>query len=390
MTYQILHGDCIEEMRRMVDAGVKVDSVVTDPPYHLTSIVKRFGADNAAPAKVGKTGVYARSSSGFMGKKWDGGDIAFDPDTWRLCYDLLKPGGHLVTFGGSRTHHRIWCAVEDAGFEVRDTVMWLYGTGFPKSHDVSKGIDKAAGKKRKVIAPPPYKRGKATGRYSETRRVSYDYDPQPITAPATEAAEQWQGWGTALKPAHEPILLARKPLDGTVAANVQEHGTGAINVDGCRVGVEGGTTRSGQAEYPQNADGTEDRSECWARTGHQVESINAGRWPANVCHDGSEKVMEAFGDSAKFFYCAKASKKDRGSSKHPTVKPVSLMQWLVRMVTPPGGMILDPFAGSGATGEAAILEGFSVTLIEREDEYVVDIQERMRGVSGAVRHRSRL
>jgi site-specific DNA-methyltransferase (adenine-specific) len=224
-------------MRRMIDEGVRVHSVVTDPPYHLTSIVKRFGKPGSAPVKVDR---------GFMGKVWDGGDIAFQPDVWRLCFDLLPPGGHLLAFGGTRTYHRLAVAIEDAGFEIRDAIMWHYGSGFPKSHDVSKGIDRAAGAERKKVKvsvdAPAYQRS-----IGNTRPWMDDPDHErdgPI--PATAAAAAWSGWGTALKPATEIIALARKPLAGTVAANVEAHGTGALNIDGCRIEGAAGISREGE------------------------------------------------------------------------------------------------------------------------------------------------
>jgi site-specific DNA-methyltransferase (adenine-specific) len=381
----VVQGDMLAVLPTL--AADSFDACVTDPPYHLASIVKRFGKPGSAPARDGD--VYARSSVGFMGKEWDGGDIAMRPETWAEVLRVLKPGAHLVAFGGTRTHHRIWCAIEDAGFEIRDTIMWLYGSGFPKSHNL-------------------------------------DGD--------------WEGWGTALKPAFEPIILARKPLDGTVAENVAANGTGALNVDASRVGTEGATKRGSQAPYPKKEDGTEDRSGVWARTGHEIVEIDAGRWPANVIHDGSDEVLAAFpdapgqqgdlaghnksrtsqslgdfgpavdhkarrdsGSAARFFYCAKASKADReegcGSlpaapggmrsensgqhitrrdgkapglvhNTHPAVKPTALMQYLVRLVTPPGGVVLDPFTGSGSTGKAAVLSGFGFYGVEREDEYL--------------------
>lgn len=300
-------GDCL----RALPTIKGVDAVVTDPPYYLASIVKRFGSETSAPAKSGgATGVYGRASSGFMGQKWDGGDIAFRPETWRLVYDSMKPGAHLAAFSSTRTYHRMATAIEDAGFEVRDMVSWLYGSGFPKSLDVSKALDK---------------------------RGAHD-------------AKAWNGWGTALKPACEPIVLARKPLIGTVAANVLEHGTGGINVDGCRV--------------PYAPD--------------KKQAVSAkGRWPANVVHDGSEQVIAGLGSSARFFYHAKANAADRAGSKHPTVKPVALMRWLVRLITPPGGLVLDPFAGTGTTGEAARLEGMRAILIEIEPRYQDDIYRRL-------------
>jgi site-specific DNA-methyltransferase (adenine-specific) len=316
---ELLHGDCLERMRELPDCSV--DACVTDPPYGLS----------------------------FMGKKWDY-DVP-TVDVWVEVLRVLKPGGHLLAFAGTRTQHRMAVRIEDAGFEIRDMIAWCYGSGFPKSHNLD---------------------------------------------------GNWTGWGTALKPAMEPITVARKPLlESTVAANVLEHGTGAINVDGCRVGTNGGTTRSEQAPYAASG---------W-RTGHKIETLNAGRWPANLIHDGSDEVMGLFpaqagaaapvhrrngdkfrhsygafagnideagstfhadtGSAARFFYCAKASKADREQGNgHPTVKPTDLMRYLCRLVTPPGGVVLDPFMGSGSTGKAALLEGFGFIGIEREAEYL--------------------
>ena len=359
----------MEVLPRLAEEGVRVDSCITDPPYHLTSIVKRFGKPDSAAVKVPEngTGVYARGSKGFMGKQWDGGDIAFQPETWAAVMAVMKPGAHLLAFGGTRTYARMAVAIEDAGFEVRDTVAWLYGSGFPKSHDVGKGIDKAAGAERETIG----------------------LESMVFTAPATPEAQRWNGWGTALKPAMELICLARKPLsEGTVAKNVVLHGTGAINVDGCRIGTDEGAEDDGRSAI--------------------------GRWPANLAHDGSEEVLAGFpqtdsqpggnrgtsqiwggahgdqqcngynasGSAARFFYTSKASPSEREGSKHPTVKPLDLMRWLVRLITPPGGTILDPFAGSGTTGVAAVCEGFDAILIEREPEYLKDIERRISAARG--------
>jgi len=389
MAFDIKHGDCLEAMRGMADNSV--DSIVTDPPYGLS----------------------------FMGKKWDY-DVP-EQAVWEECLRVLKPGGHLLAFAGTRTQHRMAVRIEDAGFEIRDMIAWVYGSGFPKSLDVSKAIDKAAGVEREVIGMrehPTLTREDKSRNGTAQNGSNSAKEEWPITSPATEAASQWQGWGTALKPALEPITVARKPFSGTVAANVLEHGTGAINVDGCRVGTDGATKRGGQAEYPKNEDGTEDRSGSWARVGHSIEPLNLGRWPANLIHDGSEDVLAGFpqskgtasggspdrnsksseaywgeggggfkggrstvahgdnGSAARFFYCAKASKADRGESNgHPTVKPTELMRYLVRLVTQPGGTVLDPFTGSGSTGKAAILEGFSFIGIEKE-EASVDISTR--------------
>jgi site-specific DNA-methyltransferase (adenine-specific) len=314
------------------------------------------------------------------------------------------------------------CAVEDAGFEIRDMIQWLYGSGFPKSHDVSKGIDKTAGVERVKILVPT-KAGNAVRRGEGEQGVAYGDGHggfTDISEPATLATQEWEGWGTALKPANEPIVLARKPLsEKTVAANVLKWGTGAINIDGCRVGdfdhdayvasLIDEASRKGEASanktYQDNGS-----TNFAAKPGPRGGSPK-GRFPANVITDGSDEVVAAFpykksgysdgtkngvqknvfgkfgagtfaptygdeGSAARFFYQAKANSKDRANSKHPTVKPIALMRYLARLITPPGGTILDPFAGSGTTGEAAYLEGFNCYLIEREAEYVADISAR--------------
>jgi site-specific DNA-methyltransferase (adenine-specific) len=287
---EIVNGDSLLVLQLLDDNSV--DAIVTDPPYGLS----------------------------FMGKKWDY-DVPSE-ELWRQCFRVLKAGGHLLCFAGTRTQHRMAVRIEDAGFEIRDMIAWVYGSGFPKSLDVSKAIDKAAG----------HWRGKAGEVVSDNGAMSGgNYERTPKGDPITAAAVAWQGWGTALKPALEPITVARKPLIGTVAENALQHGTGAINVDGCRVGE---------------------------------------RWPANFIHDGSEQVTDLLGSAARFFYCAKASKRDRDEGNHhPTVKPTDLMRYLCRLVTPPDGIVLDPFMGSGSTGKAAVLEGFRFIGIEREEEY---------------------
>lgn len=398
----VLHGgDSRDVLKGLADASI--DSVVTDPPYALVSIVKRFGADGAAPPKDYGPGsglaAYARSARGFMGKQWDTGETAFAVEFWAQVLRVLKPGGHVVAFSGTRTYHRLAVAIEDAGFEIRDTVMWLYGTGFPKSHNVGKGID------ARMIA--------GSGRTEDMRRIAMGENYQPSGrgrvnfdhgggssmnglnepwSPRTPEAAEWQGWGTALKPAFEPIIVARKPLIGTVAENVLVYGTGAINIDGCRVptndSLGGGMVSKGRPKVSEGWDRpwmhdpavTERKKVEAAQKVAEAEAL--GRWPANIIHDGSDEVVAAFGiyaeGSHRYFYSAKADKQDRIGSKHPTVKPVDLMQWLCRLVTPPGGTVLDPFAGSGSTGEAAWREGFKCVLIEREEEYQADIAERLR------------
>jgi hypothetical protein len=283
-----------------------------------------------------------------MGKKWDYDVPAVE--VWAECLRVLKPGGHLLAFAGTRTQHRMAVRIEDAGFEIRDMIAWVYGSGFPKSLDVSKAIDKAGG----------------------TLDGAYD-----ITAPATEAAQQWQGWGTALKPAMEMITMARKPLVGTVAENVLAHGTGAINVDGCRVGCEARPVMV-RTETVVSATSMNGQSTGATSSG---ELTTSGRWPANLIHDGSEEPCALLGDAARFFYCAKASKRDReDNNNHPTVKPTDLMRYLCRLVTPPGGVVLDPFMGSGSTGKAAMLEGFQFIGIDISDEYLEIARARINAV----------
>lgn len=411
MTVQIIQGDSREKLLDL--ATDSIDSVVTDPPYALVSIVKRFGAEGAAPAKGD---VYARASAGFMGKQWDTGETAFDPAFWAEVRRVLKPGGHLIAFGGTRTYHRLACAIEDGGFEIRDQLAWIFGSGFPKSHDVSKGIDKAAGAEREVVGEIPDRwtgagavLNFATDRAQESVKVR--------GGAATPEAAQWQGWGTALKPAQEPICLARKPLIGTVAGNVLKHGTGALNIDASR--IESGADHAAKCASVVGLASNRTGDVYGEWSGARTDSHSAlGRWPANVIHDGSPEVLAGFpetqassdrprnngefksvakgrelphvtgghadtgGSAARFFYTPKADKLDRLDSKHPTVKPVDLMAYLIKLVTPPGGTVLDPFAGSGSTGMAAMREGFDAILIEREAEYVADIQRRLDHVHG--------
>jgi DNA methylase len=299
---QIHHASCLDwlaqyaiDHERDPDQYPLFDSCVTDPPYHLTSIVKRFGGKNAAAAKVGATGAYARAARGFMGKEWDGGDIAFRPETWQLVYDVLKPGAHIVAFSGTRTYHRMACAIEDAGFEIRDMLCWHYGSGFPKSHDVSKGIDKAAGAVRPVVGRQKLQgNNKSGGRGGQYANDAVDTnivvrDEINITAPATSEAEQWQGWGTALKPSTEPICLARKPLsEKTIAANVLKWGTGALNIDATRIKMIGEKAVEKGSGGVSSQDGwlrpwMADKQEVANRQKAAFERQNEkGRWPANI------------------------------------------------------------------------------------------------------------
>jgi DNA modification methylase len=440
----LLHGDCLERLREL--PACSVDACVTDPPYGLS----------------------------FMGKKWDY-DVPGE-DIWRECLRVLKPGGHLLAFAGTRTQHRMAVRIEDAGFEIRDMIAWVYGSGFPKSLDVSKAIDKCNGETGSLLKFTEWMRttglaARQINKITETNMgshcltaVSQPAIPTPalwallrphcgdvpewvdqlvqrieaerevvgqgwrinrkegavnygsgtpdgtyaITAPATPEGQQWAGWGTALKPALEPITMARKPLEGTVAANVLAHGTGGINVDGCRVGETVETWPASRSYAP----GQKQPGGTGVTQG--TSAAPAGRWPANLIHDGSDEVVALFpqttsgafnqsqrkaqnqkygqfngysepkqyagdtGSAARFFYCAKASKADRSEGNtHPTVKPTDLMRYLCRLVTPPGGIVLDPFMGSGSTGKAAMLEGFRFIGIEREAEYLEIAKQRM-------------
>jgi len=368
-------GDCIEEMQKLIDDGVQIDSIVTDPPYHLTSIVKRFGSKNAAPAKD-KDGAFQRQSVGFMGKEWDGGDVAFRSDTWKLAYDLLKPGGHLLAFSASRNYHRMAVAIEDAGFEIRDQIMWIYGSGFPKSLNIGKGVDKKQGNDREVVGT--IVRGDVEDAIA--KGVGYTADPANKnnksvfgygTETVTKGNSEYEGWGTALKPAHEPIVMARKPLsEKSIVDNVLKWGTGAINIDGCRIeGDDTGGERKIANRKSRNENGvwTDENSGMKADGAKFADADPKGRYPANVMHDGLQKEW------ARYFYCPKVSKSERNNSAikntHPTVKPIKLMRYLCRLVTPKGGVVLDPFMGSGSTGIATKQENFQFIGIEKEKEY---------------------
>jgi len=335
---KICLNDCLTFMKTMDDNSV--DSIVTDPPYGLS----------------------------FMGKKWDY-DVP-SVEVWQECLRVLKPGGHLLAFAGTRTQHRMAVRIEDAGFEIRDMIAWVYGSGFPKSLDVSKAIDKAAGAEREVVGSRVADDIRGGNMHAANRGERHTID---ITAPATEAAKQWAGWGTALKPSLEPITVARKPLCGTVAENVLQHGTGGLNVDGCRVGTEQRVWKGMSAAQP--AVGTF-RDDAW--TPKEIENSAIGRWPANLIHDGSDEVVGLLNEASRFFYCAKANKKDRGeNNNHPTVKPTDLMRYLCRLVTPPKGIVLDPFMGSGSTGKACVLEGFDFIGIEKSKEFVAIAKQRI-------------
>lgn len=403
MTVRVVHGDLRDRIPELIAEGVRVDAVVTDPPYHLTQTSRGAHAKTNNPGSP--AGRHRIGDKGFMGKEWDGGDDAMQPATWGIILDALKPGGHLVAFGGTRTHHRMMCAIEDAGFEIRDVLMWVYGSGFPKSKNYP---------------------------------------------------EEFPGMGTALKPAWEPIILARKPLAGNVADNMRAHGVGMLQIDGCRIegapeprgtgGIPCRNDSKGPSRRPNEASGQRRYADVGGTNFAATPGLRGGdpkgRWPANVAHDGSPDVVALFpfeagaaapvrkrngdkfrstygafsgdideagstfqgdvGSAARFFYCAKADRTDRNEgcehlqakalnwssgtespgtfqadgadrtspNHHPTVKPTALMRWLIRLITPCGGLVLDPFAGSGSTGKAAVLESRSAVLIEREAEYV--------------------
>lgn len=357
----LLHGDCLRVMRHVLDRN-SVDAIVCDPPYGLD----------------------------FMGKDWDHGVPG--AHFWVEALRVAKPGAHLLAFGGTRTFHRLACAIEDAGWAIRDTLMWMYGSGFPKSLDVSKAIDKAAGAEREVVGVHHRHGGGAVKSGSMSGELGLGTDAElPLTAPATDAAKQWAGWGTALKPAWEPIILARKPLKGTVAQNTLKWGTGGINIDGCRVetqdNLNGGAYSGGKR--PTSA------MSCTGEVGGTSSMLEAGggrkrpedfkqpegRWPANLIHDGSVDI----GEASRFFYCAKASRSERGKdNNHPTVKPIALMRYLVRLVTPVDGIVLDPFMGSGTTGIAVLHEGGEFVGIEKEQAYIEIARGRIAEVANAL------
>lgn len=396
--WDLKEGDCRETLRQLKVRGVKFDSCVCDPPYEI----------------------------GFLSKKWDNTGIAFRPETWRAVYDVMKPGAYLVAFGGCRSHHRMWCAIEDAGFTIVDSLMWMFGSGMPKSHNVSLSIDKAQGVKRKIMKVITRRRP-MIGHMDQVKAGAgqgWFVNPEihmPDREPITDDAKQWRGFGSGLKPSYEPILLAIKPRDGTIVHNVLKHGVGALNIDACRV-----DTNDDLARVSNN-------SATWGTYGNgpnraALEGITS-RWPANIVHDGSDEVEAAFGlfgetqssdairvnkattqfgfgdgrpegrlsggfvdsgtvsrffksckftkEELRFLYTSKAGDDDRAWSRHTTVKPLELMHWLVRLVTPPGGTVVDPFCGSGTTVQAAVEQGFNAIGCEITPEYITDIERRM-------------
>ena len=395
---KILVGDCLIKLKELEDNSV--DSIVTDPPYEL----------------------------GFMGKSWDNTGIANNVEMWRECLRVLKPGGHLLAFSGTRTYHRMASAIEDAGFEVRDMIEWVYGSGFPKSLNIGKAVDKLQGNEREVVEhifPDGSKPRK-------TQHIDFYTENEGIKGGAkyTKGTSEWEGWGTALKPAHEPICMARKPLEEkTVAENCLKWGTGGINIDWSRVEYQGEADFNScgwskmEATGKKQSDGEHRPTQTLKNIG-DFRDINKGRFPANLLHDNSEEVRECFpeskssdairhnkkdnfkffsegekqqavtsfgfndsGNASRFFksiiYQAKSSKSDRTSNgsvvnTHPTVKSVALMTYLIKMVTPKGGVVLDPFAGSGSTLVAAKQNGFQYIGIEFTEEYIPIIEARLK------------
>ena len=384
--YQLREGNMLDEMKHIKDCSI--DSIITDPPYGLTSIVDRFGKKGSKPVSDANDGSFSRLTRGFMGKEWDGSGIEYNVDTWKECLRVLKPGGFLLAFGGTRTFYRIACAIEDAGFEIRDTIMWIYGSGFPKGFNVGLAIDRKNGVESPVVG---------TGQSGATSKAFNDHEyriAQGIYSTSGKyeiraAQNEYAGWGTALKPAFEPIILARKSLEGTTLDNIEKYNVGALNIDGCKIGDDliGGTTTPDLSYiYNQQRALGNDTGMSFGQVADAPRIAldpHYGRYPANLIHDGLTEEW------AKYFYCPKATTKDRDEglddqSKqttgrrppvsnddvqwkyqalqaqkkniHPTVKPTELMQYLIRLVTPPGGTILDPFMGSGSTGKAAMCE----------------------------------
>ena len=431
----IIHGDCLEELKNLDDNSI--DAVICDPPYGLSNTKPQQVADVLKAWVTGDTVSVPAKRGGFMGKDWD--SFVPPPAVWEECMRVLKPGGHMAVFAGARTQDLMGLSIRLAGFEIRDTLGWITGSGFPKSMDISKAIDKAAGAEREEFTDPRWE-----DRYPNGNGGNHNRGPNGIygqaesvlgrklttSNPVTESAKQWDGWGTALKPAIEPIILARKPLVGTVASNVLAHGVGGLNIDACRVKAGGELSPQvrGAQVFSETANG---RQTGWNREDYNGEYIpnDKGRFPANVLLDehaakemdkqsGYQKdgfhvarnrdhdaKMGGFdggwkkdaksggygsgGGASRFFpvfkYQAKAPKKERpvieredGSKiQHPTVKPVALMEWLVELITPPGGVVLDPFAGSGTTLQAALNKGFQPIGIEQDADYIKLIEKRL-------------
>lgn len=463
--YKLYQGNMLD-MLEVIEPNT-IDSIVTDPPYGLTSITKRFGKEDSAECQYGKDGSFQRLSKGFMGKEWDGSGIEYNIDTWKRCYEVLKPGGYLLAFGGSRTFHRIACAIEDAGFEIRDTIMWLYGSGFPKSMNIGLALDKKNGVDNRT---GNIKKGVGSNNTNSmknglgaSQEFAFEYEERI-------AQNEWQGWGTALKPSFEPIIVARKPFKGSLVDNVIEYGVGGINIDECRVGNEertykgcgksnvgfiGGSFENGSKEdieynvsgrFPANTILTYDETDfdevCggfpYTKSSNVIRKNknnpygNKNMWNDNNCVGINTFGFNDSGSASRYFYCAKASKRDRdegcqdledtvnacsnqaiaelkrgndtfsdetnstfnkvykGKNTHPTVKPTELMQYLVRLVSPNGATILDPFNGSGSTGKAVMYENkernknYKYIGIELTEEYLPIAKARIEYVYNSI------
>ncbi len=371
----ILSGDSINKLRTL-DAE-SVSALVTDPPYGMGNTSPARVAECLASWSTGET--WTPTGKGFMGKSWD--SWVPPPELWREVFRVMKSGAHGLVFASSRTQDLMSISLRLAGFEVRDTIQWLYGSGFPKSHNVSKAIDKNLGYESQIISTH-----KNRGQKTDLSTMSDYKGEYNITAPSSEPAKRYEGWGTALKPAYEPIILIRKPLSGTVAQNVLEHGTGGLNINGCRVPLKEGENTSvtpNENKVTEDLRGFRNKS---SKIGSMNRDCDKGRWPANVILD--HEAGQLLGEAQRFFYCPKAGKREREAGLsgpdnirkniHPTVKPLDLMRYLVRLITPPQGTVLDPFAGSGTTLCAAALEGFPYIGIEREAEYIEIIKARVK------------
>jgi DNA modification methylase len=392
-TYQILQGNSLELLKTLEDNSV--DAIVTDPPYGLSQHSQGDIVNAVTAWLAGEE--YTHGKKGFMGKAWD--SFVPSPMLFKECYRVLKHGGHILCFAGARTQDLMSLSIRLAGFEMRDACLWLYGSGFPKGLDVAKGIDVAKGK---LLSENKAMSG---GNYT---RLTHELQ--------TDQAKQWEGWNTNLKPAYEPIIMARKPLDGTVVNNVLKHGVGGLNIDACRVKTDDSTARN------RNNVGQNTYTSEWGA--YQTETHTQGRYPANIILDGSDSVEGLFpetqarqasqasqasqrrkvkyetmgklslerpawnavedyaGSASRYFYHAKASKADRdegvnGMNTHATVKPTQLMRYLVKLITPQGGLVLDPFMGSGSTGKACMLEGFNFVGMELSEEYVKIAEARI-------------
>lgn len=377
LTELLLHGDALERLKELDDNSI--DSVVTDPPYGLS----KEPNINEVLTKWLAGEEYDHGHGGFMGKTWD--SFVPHPDIWKEVLRVLKPGGHALVFAGTRTQDLMTVSLRIAGFEVRDVIEWLYFSGFPKSHNVSKAFDRRAGAEREVVGDyirPDGSNPRKNVAANSALFGNTDSNAQKRTAPATDLARKWGGWGTNLKPAHEPIIVVRKPLSvggrkATVADNVEEYGTGAINIDASRIG-DGDDRSSGGNTLEGSIWGTKDAPD-------RDQRPTGGRFPANCITLDSDEFYSKYFNVSPQEVSKKASKRDRNSdwqgeeiegNVHPTVKPIDLMAWLVRLVTPVGGTTLDPFAGSGPTLAAAKREGFGFVGVEITDEYIPIIEAR--------------